>query len=132
MSIHLTKNSTETVTVTLSEKESTSFTHYLFEFENVQSRAKFYLIQTDIATNPNRWNKFLITEGTDDPTNGQVILGNVGQYYYTIYGQNSDTNLDPTGLTALENGRMTLDDGVNQTFVENTLDSSFVVNKIDV
>jgi hypothetical protein len=37
-----------------------------------------------------------ISTNDDNPTNGSIYVTNGGRYNFIIYGQNSDTNLDPT------------------------------------
>ena len=61
----------------------------------------------DTSSFPNRFNQFAITEvglGTPTPTNAEVKLGNDGQWKYFIYANSSSSNLDPTGLSLLEQG----------------------------
>ena len=133
MSIHLTKGQASNVTVTVYETDYQEYDYYLFVFEEQQEGTEYTVLTTDTSTNVVRWNKMSITEGTDDRTNGSVILGNEGDYKYWVYGQASSTNLDKTLADSgiLEYGKMLLDPG-QQTFEENDIDADFVVNKISV
>ena len=78
---------------------------YLFEWQNDQTKVKYYAICQDVSTigaQRDRANMFDITEGTNDPLLSKVILGNVGRYHLTIWEQLSTTNLDPTLSDVLE------------------------------
>ena len=43
-----------------------------------------------------RYTKIFVSTNSDDALNGSIDLTETGQYYYDVYGQNSDTNLDPS------------------------------------
>lgn len=78
---------------------------FLFEWQNDQTKVKYYAICQDVSVigvARNAANLFDITEGTNDPLNSKVILGNVGRYHLTIWEQLSTTNLDPTLSDVLE------------------------------
>ena len=99
------------ITLTLKEKTTITDPVYLFRFESDQSKVSYYCICQDLATTAQkvRANRFNITEGTNDPLNSKVILGLSGRYHYFIYEQATGSiNLDPTGLTIVERGIMTL------------------------
>ena len=103
--INLTRNSANTVVVTLTEKGTA--TYYLFEFKSDTTEAVAYAIAQDASSYPNRFNQFTITEvgsGTANPEDGEVKMGNDGQWRYYIYANSSSSNVDPTGLTMLEQG----------------------------
>ena len=98
------------IALTLTEKTTISNPVYLFGFEAQQRKVKYYCICQDVAptSQKDRVNLFNITEGINDPLNSSLILGLQGRYNYFIYEQVSTTNLDPTGLTIIERGLMTL------------------------
>ena len=99
------KASANTVVVTLKEKTTLSPVYYLWEFKSKQSNAKRYCIATDISQYKDRYNEFIITETTNPtPTNGQISLGEGGEWDYTVYEQSSNSNLNPAGLTIVETG----------------------------
>lgn len=103
--VSIVKASANTVVVTLEEKTTLSPVYYLFEFVNDQSSDTQYCIPTDASLYTYRYNKFTITEKTS-PTalSGEVELQTgFGKYY--VYEQSSATNLDPTGLTLVEQGK---------------------------
>ena len=106
--IVLTKNATTIFAVTLWEKTTLTNPIYLLEFINNLSKVKYYCIMADTSPNIPRYNKFTFIEGVDDPTNGSLILGQGGFYNYTAYEQLSASNLNPTGLTIVESGKMKL------------------------
>lgn len=91
------------------------------------TESTYYLICADTSSYTDRYNKFSIIEGADDPTNGSIILGDEGFYSYNIYEQSSSSNLDPSGLTVIESGKMKLL-GDNQTFTKHSITTSYVVH----
>lgn len=100
--IKLNKSSSNTITPTLFEKTTLSPVYYLFEFQNSQTKSLSYCIPTELSNELLRYNKFTITDtASPNPLNGEVNLSR-GTYYYTVYEQSSSTNLDPTGLNAVE------------------------------
>lgn len=105
--ITINKGEVNTVILTLAEKTTIEGPTYLFEFIKEGSPGtKKYFIAEDISVNPLRNNEFEIEEGTpEDTLNGKISL-NAGQYLYNVYEQASTTNLDPTGLSIVENGRV--------------------------
>ena len=99
-----------TVALTLTEKTTLSNAKYLFEFINNQTQQKTYCIAADTSLYPERYNLFVITVKTS-PNNlvGEILLTLGDEYSYNVYEQASTTNLDPTGLTKVEDGMMTYD-----------------------
>lgn len=89
----------EDLVLELTENSSLSNPVYLFVFE--RGGNTYPVISADLATEAQkaRFNKFTITEGSDDPTNGSLNLGNTGVYDLTVYEQSSTTNLDPSLAT---------------------------------
>ncbi len=77
-----------------------SFTNYLVVLRN-DSTEKTYAFVGDVVYDNERFTQFQIRTNTDDPTNGNVAITESGLYTYTIYGQNSATNLDPTNATVV-------------------------------
>lgn len=126
--IKLTKATTNSnIALTLTEKVTLSPVYFLFEFINDMTLTKYYVISSDTSTETERYNLFSITEGVDDQVNGSVALGDEGFYTYNVYEQSSSSNLDPSGLTIVETGKMKLF-GDNQTFTKNSITTSYVVH----
>ena len=73
-----------------------SFTDYLVVLNQTLGSESFAFI-ANVETDNYRYSKFLIDTDDDDPTNGNLLVPeNIsGTFSYTIYGQNSSTNLDP-------------------------------------
>lgn len=103
--ISIVKNSANTVVLTLEEKRTITVGKYLFQFVHDQTGDISYCVATDTSTYAERYNKFTITEtASPTPTSGQVELSaGFGKYY--IYEQASSTNLNPSGLTLVEQGK---------------------------
>lgn len=90
--------------MTVTELTTISNPEYLFEFINENSDFNTdtqYCILADTSTEIERFNEFTITDGSD------VDFPNNGFYTYNVYEQASGSgNLDPTGLTVVEHGRV--------------------------
>jgi hypothetical protein len=103
--VHLTKGETNTIVMTLTEKELLTSPNYLFVFTNRSSNevVKFVkLNNTDISLYKDRYNEFSIV------TNTYFSTALEGQYTYEIYEQASTSNTNPSGLNKLETGIMWL------------------------
>jgi hypothetical protein len=99
------------VVLTLSEKITIPSPYFLFEFINNQTQQKYYCISTDVSVYPERYNKFTIVVKTTTPAplSGEIQIPLGDEYTYNVYEQSNNTNLNPTGLTVVENGLMTYD-----------------------
>lgn len=86
--------------MTLKELTTISNPEYLFEFIEEQTDESVYCILTDTSLHSSRYNQFTITDGSD------VNFVIDGFYTYKVYEQaNGSGNLDPSGLTMVEEGR---------------------------
>lgn len=72
-----------------------SFTDYLLVIQNEITLEIFAVIPTLISTNE-RISTLSISTNADDAVNGSILITDGGRYNYVIYGQNSNSNLDPT------------------------------------
>ncbi len=105
--ILINKNATTRNILTLSEKTSIEDAVYLFEVKNDESNVVKRFIAIDVSINKERCNEFDFIENTiEDLLNGTFSLPLAGFYTYKVYEQESTTNLDPTGLTDIENGKL--------------------------
>jgi|TARA_R100000084_G_scaffold109068_1_gene73810 hypothetical protein len=101
--INITRNSANTVALTLTEKGTA--TYYLFKFQSDNTEEVEYCVATDSSAYPERFNKFVITEQTSpDNLAAQIELPTEGQWRYFVFANSSASNLDPDGLTELESG----------------------------
>ena len=101
--INITRNSANTIALTLTEKGTA--TYYLFKFQSDNTEEVEYCVATDSSAYPERFNKFVLTEQTSpDNLAAQIELPTEGQWRYFVYANSSASNLDPTGLTELESG----------------------------
>ena len=78
-----------------SRKFLAAFTQYLMVLKNQATEEEFALI-LNFSVDNERYTKADLPTSTDDPVNGEILLTESGLYTYTIYGQNSNSNLDPT------------------------------------
>jgi Na+-transporting NADH:ubiquinone oxidoreductase subunit NqrA len=103
--IHLTKGETNTIVLTLTEKQLLTNPNYLFVFTNRSSNEVISFVKlnaTDTSLYKDRFNEFSIV------TNTYFNTALNGQYTYEIYEQVSTSNINPTGLNKLETGIMWL------------------------
>lgn len=100
-------SASQNIIVTLTELVTITDPYYLFVFTNLLTKEEIKFIKSydsDLSSFKYRYNKFEI-----DPS---VLFADVerGLYNYVVYEQASDTNIDPTGLNAIEYGKMRLKD----------------------
>ena len=111
--IHLTKGQTNSIILTLTEKQLLTNPNYLFVFTNRSSNLQVKFVQlnaADISLYKDRYNEFSIV------TNTYFGSSLNGQYVYSIYEQTSTSNTNPAGLNLLETGILELDDtGISYT-----------------
>ena len=104
--IHLTKGQTDSIILTLTEKQLLTNPNYLFVFTNRSSNLQVKFVQlnaADISLYKDRYNEFSIV------TNTYFGSSLNGQYVYSIYEQASTSNTNPSGLNLLETGILELD-----------------------
>jgi len=104
----LTKDSANTIRVSLAELSTLATPVYLIEFISDMSLISTTCIAPDTSLYPARFNQFTITEQV--APNGllaQILLEPVGFFTYNIYEQTSATNLSPSdpGVILLETGK---------------------------
>lgn len=106
--IHLTKSETNTVILTLMEKQTLTTPNYLFRFTNRTTGAEVVFVKTnasDSSAYKYRFNQFSII------TSGYFSNQPSGEWLYYIYEQASATNRDYTKSTGLlEQGIMRLNE----------------------
>lgn len=103
--IHLTKGETNTIVLTLTEKQLLTNPNYLFVFTNRSNNEVIKFVKlngTDTSLYKDRYNEFSIV------TNTYFNSALDGQYTYEIYEQVSTSNTNPSGLNKLETGIMWL------------------------
>jgi len=92
----LTISATQSVYLTLTEKQTLSSPNYLFIFTQRTTNdviAFVKLNNTDISAHKERYNEFSLV------TNSHFTLE--GEYHYAIYEQTSTTNVNPLNATTL-------------------------------
>ena len=70
-----------------------TFTHYLMVITSQMTNEPYSLI-LDVSNENDRYTLLDIGTDVNDALNGSIQITEVGQYRYTVYGQNSETNLD--------------------------------------
>lgn len=98
----ITQGQDNTITLTLTEKVTLDAPEFLFVLQNDSTKVEYTFIAADISGYTDRYNKFIITEKTSpDNLAGEVRLPDTGFYSYTIYEQESTTNLDKDLATGI-------------------------------
>jgi hypothetical protein len=78
----------------------TTYTDYLLVIQNEVTLQTYYVIPIQISEN-DRVTTLSISTNDDDPTNGSILVVDGTRYNFIIYGQNSDTNLDPANAVVV-------------------------------
>ena len=116
----------------LQDDASLSTPVFLFIFS--KGGVDYPVISTDLSTTAQKaeFSTFTITEGGNDPTNGDFTLGTTGVYGVVIYEQSSTTNLDPDNATKIREGLARVIDGENESsyWYEHTIDLSFYEHSV--
>lgn len=123
--IHLTKTETNTIILTLTEKQLLTSPNYLFVFTNRSTNleVKFVkLFASDTSLYKDRYNEFSIV------TNTHFASQLEGQYTYEIYEQASTSNTNPSGLNKLETGIMWLS-GTTLTYNQFTTTDTYTIRQ---
>jgi hypothetical protein len=112
--LHLTKGQTETVILTLKEKQQLVNSNFLFYFKSKvnNTEVKFVVLAVnDLSGYKDRFNEFSLVVNT------YFATALPGEYGYTIYEQTSSSNLDPSLATGiLETGQMELNNSTDFEF----------------
>ena len=123
--IYLRKGHTDTIVVTLTEKQTLTAPNYLFYFKQRTSNdvVAFVLLNAaDVSAYKQRFNQFSID--TDTEFDGELA----GEWEYFIYEQTSTSNTDPANATKLlETGIMRLADTETFRFTEYETNNTFIV-----
>lgn len=123
--IHFTKGQTQSIYLTLKEKQTLASPNYLFRFKNrtTNEEVKFVRLNaTDLSAHKDRYNQFSIVVNT-------FFTGkDSGEWEYYIYEQTSTTNTDPALATGLlESGIMDLNEATQFSFTEYQTNNTFIV-----
>lgn len=125
--IYLLKNTAaQLLYLTLKEGElllANSYTDYLLELTNEQTLQKLYAIPLQIAQN-DRYTTIQIGTDANNPTAASLLINYPARFSYIVYGQNSNTNLDPTDAVVegvIEKGYLILEDITTPYFEEPNL-----------
>lgn len=118
------KNSVTPCYFTLTEKATLTSPYFLFKLESIDSGKITIFSATDVSSNIDRYNKFMITEtsGATNFTAGTISL-TAGEYNYTAYEMTGRTNLDISGTTGIVE--------VGQIFVSGSTSTSYTYTGTD-
>jgi hypothetical protein len=77
-----------------------TFTKYLVEFKSMAT-SETYIIILRVAADNARYTQAEMGTHTDLAVSGNIKITDTGFYTYTIWGQNSSSNLDPTDASVV-------------------------------
>ena len=78
-----------------------TYTKYLLILTNDKTGEDFALIPV-VASETDRITTLTIGTNVDNAVNGSIQITTPGVYLYTVYAQNSNTNLDPADAVVVE------------------------------
>lgn len=123
--IHLTKDSTEFIYLTLTEKQTLTSPNYLFRFVNRETRVEItfvLLFAADVSLYKDRYNKFSID------VNKYFGWADAGEWLYYVYEQTSQYNKDYTEATGLlEEGLMRLNNSETFSYIQHEVDNTYII-----
>jgi len=127
----LTKNTTATYYLTLTENVTLTSPYFLFEFTNEFSLTPVYFIAANTSSYTQRYDSFVITEtsGTNILTSGTITLNPTVQYTYRVWEQTSSSNLNPANATTLLEVGILKVIGTSDTYYENTVTNTFIIDE---
>ena len=134
--IYLLKNTAaQLLYLSLKEGElllANTYTDYLLELTNEQTLEKLYAIPTQIAQN-DRYTTIEIGTNANVPLSASLLINYPARFSYIVYGQNSNTNLDPTNAVVegvIQRGYLIVEDITTPRFTEPnlTIDSDIAYN----
>lgn len=122
--IHLTKGNTETVYLTLKEKQTLAAPNFLFRFVHRATNVEVKFVKlyaSDVSNYKDRFDQFSIVVNT------HFANSESGQWDYYIYEQTSTTNTNPANATGLlEEGIMQLNDATSFTYTKHNPNNTFI------
>ena len=134
--IYLLKNTAaQLLYLSLKEGElllANTYTDYLLELTNEQTLEKLYAIPTQIAQN-DRYTTIQIGTNANTPLSASLLINYPARFSYIIYGQNSNTNLNPADAVVegvIQMGYLIVEDITTPRFTEPnlTIDSDIAYN----
>lgn len=134
--IYLLKNTAaQLLYLSLKEGElllANTYTDYLLELTNEQTLEKLYAIPTQIAQN-DRYTTIEIGTNANVPLSASLLINYPARFSYIVYGQNSNTNLDPADAVVegvIQMGYLIVEDITTPRFTEPnlTIDSDIAYN----
>ena len=107
--IYITKNTTNTICIPLSDASTLVAPYYLFEFINDSTENKYYFAQEDASGYKNRYSLFELVESEEGGSSviDEPMKLEKGQYTYNVYETNTLTNdIEEAVGSAIKTGRM--------------------------
>jgi hypothetical protein len=110
-----TNTANQTAYLSLKEGElilAATYTHYLVKLVHENTGKEYFFIPKVLSENE-RVSHLEFDTNVNDPLNNGILLTDPGRYSYSIYAQNSATNLDPSlSLGLIDEGFLEATSGV--------------------
>lgn len=110
-----TNTAAQTAYLSLKEGElilATTYTDYLVKLVHENTGKEYFFIPKVLSENE-RVSHLEFDTNVNDPLNSGILLTDPGRYSYSIYAQNSTTNLDPSlSLGLIDEGFLEATSGV--------------------
>lgn len=93
----------QTLRLTLNEARivlADTYTNYLITLTHTSAN-EVYAFVANVTAESERVTTITISTAASAPTSGNVLINMTGQYIYSVYGQNSATNLDPANVAVV-------------------------------
>src|SRR3990167_1821970 len=121
----ITKNTANTVVLTLKEKQTLTNPYWIFRIWNDLEHGYKIFRAADTSDYTDRYNKFTITDSTtEDLANGTVDFDAAGFWHYEVWESQVTTLSVTTAATMVESGKIKVEGTSNFTFIEHTPDNT--------
>ena len=113
---------TQTIILTLTELQTVANPYYLFVFAQSTTKQVVSFIKSsddDESDYPERYNQFTIN------TAQLFAAAQAGEWLYTVYEQDNDSNTNPTGMLVLERGKMQLQTNSSFSYTTYNLNTTY-------
>lgn len=131
--IHINKNSSNNVIITVTENQTLTSPYYLFNLTSHLSKIEYNFICADSSSATSRYNKFNIVETGStyqNLTGGSVNLAETGWYTYKVYEQASATNLTVANAgSMLEQGLCFVSGSTQINYIKDNNQSTYITHR---
>lgn len=119
--IRIVKNTTNTVVLTLKEKQTLENPYWIFRIWNDLEREYKIFRAIDTSLYTDRYNRFAITDSASEILSAGVVnFDPAGFWHYEVWESEVSTLSVTTAYAMVESGKIKVEGTSNYTFVEHT------------